>query len=149
MNKHEFAASLAERCDFSKAEASRALDGILGALTDALTDRDEVSFPGWGKFSAQHRRGREARDPRQPNRRIHVAPGYVPKFKPGANLRREVQGAFADARGSGTNGSSRSSDGHRNGADAGAEPKRIDNERVQERVEVPAVSGVWRPLAAR
>jgi DNA-binding protein HU-beta len=93
VNKGEFATVLAERTELSQAAAHRALDGILDTLTEVMVDRDEVSFSGWGKFSAQRRKGREAHDPRDPSRTIHVAAGYVPKFKAGAVLKREIQAA--------------------------------------------------------
>jgi DNA-binding protein HU-beta len=93
VNKGEFAAALAERTELSKADANRALDGILDALTEAMAEHDEVSFSGWGKFGAQRRKGRDAHDPRNPGRTIHVAPAYVPKFKAGSVLKREVQEA--------------------------------------------------------
>jgi DNA-binding protein HU-beta len=96
VNKGEFAEVLAERTELSKAAATRALDGILDTLTEAMVERDEVSFSGWGKFSAQRRKGREAHDPRNPQRTIHVAPAYVPKFKAGSVLKREVAGQFRD-----------------------------------------------------
>jgi DNA-binding protein HU-beta len=91
VNKGEFATELADRTELSKADANRALDGILDTLTQAMAERDEVSFSGWGKFSAQKRKGRDANDPRDPGRTIHVAPGYVPKFKAGSVLKREIR----------------------------------------------------------
>lgn len=94
MNKGEFAAALADRTQLSKADANRALDGILDTLTEAMAEHDEVSFSGWGKFGAQRRKGRDAHDPRNPRRTIHIAPGYVPKFKAGSVLRREIQEAL-------------------------------------------------------
>jgi DNA-binding protein HU-beta len=93
VNKGEFATVLAERTELSQAAAHRALDGILDTLTEVMVDRDEVSFSGWGKFSAQRRKGREAHDPRDPSRTIHVPAAYVPKFKAGAVLKREIQAA--------------------------------------------------------
>jgi len=96
VNKGEVAEVLAERTELSKAAASRALDGILDTLTEVMAERDEVSFAGWGKFSAQRRKGRVAHDPRNPQRTIHVAPAYVPKFKAGAALRRELAGQSSE-----------------------------------------------------
>ena len=87
VNKGEFAQVLAERTELSKAAAGRALDGILETLTEAMVERDEVSFTGWGKFNTQRRKGRDAHDPRNPQRIIHVAPAYVPKFKAGSVLK--------------------------------------------------------------
>jgi DNA-binding protein HU-beta len=97
VNKGEFAEALAERTELSKAAASRALDGILDTLTEAMVERDEVSFSGWGKFSTQRRKGREAHDPRNPGRTIHVAPAYVPKFKAGSVLKREIAALVPEA----------------------------------------------------
>jgi DNA-binding protein HU-beta len=94
VNKGDFATVLAERTELSKAEAHRALDGILSTLTEVMADHDEVSFSGWGKFSAQRRKGRDAHDPRNPQRTIHISPGYVPKFKAGSILKREIQAAL-------------------------------------------------------
>jgi len=149
VNKHEFAVNLAERCDFSKAEASRALDGILESLTDVLTDRDEVSFPGWGKFSVQYRRGREASDPRRPNRRIHVPPGYVPKFKPGSNLRRDVQDAFVGANGDQAPDDQGAGTATTTLSSAGADATRNGDARAEQHEEALTAPGVWRPLANR
>jgi DNA-binding protein HU-beta len=93
VNKGEFATVIVDRTELSKAAANRALDGILDTLTEAMADHDEVSFSGWSKFSAQRRKGRDANDPRNSERTIHIAPHYVPKFKAGAVLKREVQAA--------------------------------------------------------
>jgi DNA-binding protein HU-beta len=97
VNKGEFTIALAERTELSKADANRALHSILETLTEAMVEHDEVSFSGWGKFSAQRRKGRAAHDPRNPQRTIHVAPGYVPKFKPGSVLKREINEALPAA----------------------------------------------------
>jgi DNA-binding protein HU-beta len=98
VNKGEFAEVLAERTELSKAAANRALDGILDTLTEAMVERDEVSFSGWGKFSAQRRKGRDAHDPRNPGRTIRVAPAYVPKFKAGSALKRELAALVTEPR---------------------------------------------------
>jgi nucleoid DNA-binding protein len=93
VTKQEFTGTLADRCEFSKAQAGRALDAILDVIQEALIDHDEVSLPGFGKFTAQKRRGRDATDPRNPGRTIHIAPSYAAKFKPGVALRRAVSEA--------------------------------------------------------
>lgn len=94
MNKGEFATALVDRTELSKADANRALDAILNTLTEAMAERDEVSFTGWGKFGVQRRKGRDAHDPRNPRRKIHVAPAYVPKFKAGSVLKRDIHEAL-------------------------------------------------------
>src|SRR5438045_106837 len=99
MNKQEFTEQLAERSDFSKAEAGRAVDAILETVTESLAERDEVSLPGFGKFVAQRRRGRDGSDPRHPDKKIRIPPAYVPKFRAGTALRRAVESSAAGAAG--------------------------------------------------
>jgi DNA-binding protein HU-beta len=147
VNKGEFATLLAERTELSQAAAHRALDGILDTLTDVMVDRDEVSFSGWGKFSAQRRKGREAHDPRDPSRTIHVAAGYVPKFKAGAALKREIQDAqpadLPKSQAARPGQQAAASDNSSSGSDRSA-AKGTNGHGGQDRLP-----GRWRPLAER
>jgi DNA-binding protein HU-beta len=144
VNKGEFATALADRTELTKADANRALDGILDSLTEAMADHDEVSFSGWGKFSAQRRKGREAHDPRDPRRTIRVAPGYVPKFKAGAVLKREVQAA-QPARPQSESARSTPPAANREATGGAARSAaEADNGRGQDRSP-----GRWRPLGER
>ena len=145
MNKVEFAALVADRTELSKAAAGRAVDGILDTLTEAMVERDEVSFVGWGKFSAQRRKGRDAHDPRNPQRTIHVAPGYVPKFKPGSVLKREIHAALA-AEPQPDEGTSGQATTQRATAKA---QKPDETERHDNLRETDRSPGRWRPLARR
>jgi len=146
VNKGEFAQVLAERTELSKAAATRALDGILDTLTEAMVERDEVSFTGWGKFNAQRRKGREAHDPRNPQRTIHVAPAYVPKFKAGSVLKREIAEQFTeqpDAVPSGRRATARA------GAPTPAEADGEARPLAESQDGHDRVSSGWRPLAQR
>jgi DNA-binding protein HU-beta len=147
VNKGEFAQVLAERTELSKAAAGRALDGILETLTEAMVERDEVSFTGWGKFNTQRRKGREAHDPRNPQRIIHVAPAYVPKFKAGSVLKREIAGEFTETRyGAGRSGQPATV---RVGAPTPAEADREAPTGNESQSGHDRVSSGWRPLARR
>jgi len=139
VNKSEFVELLAERTDLSKAAATRSLDGILDTLTEVMVDRDEVSFSGWGKFSAQRRKGREAHDPRNAQRTIHVPAAYVPKFRAGSVLRREI--------------AAQSERGQPEAVASGRErnaptPPRTDSHQGEPDGNGRA-PGTWRPLAQR
>jgi DNA-binding protein HU-beta len=90
MTKQEFVETLAERCEFSKADAGRALDAILDSLTEVMTDGEEVSFTGFGKFLSQRRRARDGVNPQDPSQKIRIRAANVPKFRPGASLRAAV-----------------------------------------------------------
>lgn len=91
MNKQELVEEMSERCDFSKAAANRAVDSILDTITNGLRTGDEISFPGFGKFLTQKRKAREAQDPRDRSRTVHVSAATVPKFRAGTNLRTAVE----------------------------------------------------------
>lgn len=95
VNKQELVEEVSERCDLSKAAANRAVDSILDSITDGLQTGDEISFPGFGKFLTQKRKAREARDPRDGSRTVHVSAATVPKFRAGTNLRAAVESVEA------------------------------------------------------
>jgi DNA-binding protein HU-beta len=90
VTKQEFVENLALRCEFSKAEAGRAVDAILDSLTAVMADGEEVSFIGFGKFLSRRRRARDAVNPQDPSKKIRVRAAHVPKFKPGTTLREAV-----------------------------------------------------------
>jgi len=152
VNKGEFAVVIADRTELSKAAASRAVDGILETLTEAMAEHDEVSFAGWGKFSAQRRKGRDARDPRNPRRTIHIAPAYVPKFKAGAALRREIQdGVLAEPQpNGGSSGQAASPTPSKpDGSAEDAPPTAESREGHDNQSKTNWAPGQWRPLAQR
>lgn len=129
MTKQEVVDNLAERCDLSKADAGRALNAILESLTEALTDGEEVSFTGFGKFMSQRRRAREGVNPQDPSQKIRIRAANVPKFRPGSALR-EAVAQIPAASGSGDGG----------GAARGA--------REPETATSPG-SSEWKPLSER
>ena len=97
MNKQEFVDDLAERCEFSKAEAGRAVTAILDSLTEVLADGEEVNFTGFGKFVSQRRRARQGVNPQDPSQKIRIRAANVPKFRPGTALREAASQAPAGA----------------------------------------------------
>ena len=111
MNKQEFVEDLAERCEFSKAEAGRAVNAILESLTEAMADGDEVGFSGFGKFVSQRRRAREGVNPQDRTQKIQIRDANVPKFRPGTALRKAASQAPAPAAGSGRARAASSGDG--------------------------------------
>jgi DNA-binding protein HU-beta len=152
MNKQEFSDQIAERCELSKAAGARTVEAILETLTETLADRDEVALPGFGKFLAQKRRGREGTDPRNPERTIRIPSTYVAKFRPGSHLRQAVQdsdagraqrenpqpppsraAAASDAQDQGTNGRGSSTAGSSTAGSSTAK----------------RTAGGWRPLSER
>ena len=55
MNKSELIDAIAASADISKADAGRALDSTLEAVTGALKKGDSVSLVGFGTFAVKRR----------------------------------------------------------------------------------------------
>ena len=89
MNKAKLIDSVASAANLSKADAGRAVDAVVGAITSALSDGEQVSVVGFGTFSVKHRAARSGRNPRT-GETIQVAASNVPGFKAGKALRDAV-----------------------------------------------------------
>lgn len=63
MNNAELADSVAASLDLSKADARKAVDAVIAAITDAAVKGDEVSIAGFGKFKVKATPAREGRNP--------------------------------------------------------------------------------------
>jgi len=86
VNKGEFVDKLAAKTGFSKKDARKALDAMIGLTTDALASNKEVLLTGFGKFEVRARKESRRINP-QTQRRITVPKKVVPAFKPGKNLK--------------------------------------------------------------
>ncbi len=89
MNKAKLIDSVASAANLSKADAGRAVDAVVGAITSALSDGEQVSVVGFGTFSVKHRAARSGRNPRT-GETIQIAASNVPGFKAGKALRDAV-----------------------------------------------------------
>ncbi len=89
MNKAELIDAVAESADLSKASATRALDGALDAILNALKGGDQVTLVGFGTFSVRARAARTGRNPRT-GEPIQIKASNVPGFKAGKALKDAV-----------------------------------------------------------
>ncbi len=89
MNKSELIDSIATSADISKADAGRALDATLEAITNTLKAGDQISLIGFGTFSVKDRAAREGRNP-QTGETIQIKASKVPGFKAGKALKEAV-----------------------------------------------------------
>mgnify|MGYP000623782813 CR=1 FL=1 len=85
MNKSELIDAMAASADITKADAGRALDGFLKAVTEALNKGDSVALVGFGTFSVKERAERVGRNP-QTGREITIQAAKMAKFKAGKSL---------------------------------------------------------------
>ena len=89
MNKSELVDAIADDADISKADAGRALDAMMDAITKALKNDDSVSLVGFGTFSVKHRAARTGRNPRT-GESIQIKASNIPSFKAGKGLKDAV-----------------------------------------------------------
>ena len=89
MNKSELIDAIAASADISKADAGRALDATLEAVTGALKKGDSVSLVGFGTFAIKERAARTGRNP-QTGQPIEISAAKVPSFKAGKALKDAV-----------------------------------------------------------
>ncbi len=86
MNKNELIEAVAERTGLAKSDAARAVESVLGTLTEALKRGDTVALPGFGTFLSKERAARTGRNPRT-GESIAIPASRVPAFKAGKALK--------------------------------------------------------------
>jgi DNA-binding protein HU-beta len=85
MNKAELIESIAAYAKLTKADASRALDGTLEAISKSLKKGEKVVLVGFGTFQINQRKARLGRNPRT-EEIIKIPAKKVVKFKTGSEL---------------------------------------------------------------
>lgn len=90
MTKKELIDKIAKDAKISKSAAGKALDGVISGITNALKKGDKVTLVGFGTFCTAKRAARKVRNP-QTGETMKVAAKKVPKFKPGAELKKAVK----------------------------------------------------------
>ncbi len=86
MNKSELIDQVANAADLSKADAGRAVDAALEAITGALKQSEPVALVGFGTFLVRERAARNGRNP-QTGENIFIAASRAAAFKPGKALK--------------------------------------------------------------
>jgi len=90
MNKGEFIDRLADRTDLTKKEARGLLDAVLDLIQDTLLQGEDVKLVGFGKFAVRARKASSRINP-QTAQPIQVEAKVVPLFRPGKELKRQVE----------------------------------------------------------
>lgn len=91
MNKPELVAEIAGLSGLTKVDSEKALEAILGAITNALKNGDPVKLLGFGTFCTAKRAATIGRDPKT-GVPISIPAHVVPKFKAGQRLKDAVAG---------------------------------------------------------
>ena len=82
MNKTELTEAVAGQAGLTKADAGRALDAMIGAISKTLKKGDTVSLIGFGTFSVKKRAARTGRNPAT-GESIKIKASKTPSFKAG------------------------------------------------------------------
>jgi len=89
MNKADLIDAVADAADLSKAQAGRAVEALVDAVTGALKSGDQVSIVGFGSFLVRQREARKGRNPKT-GETIDIAASKAPAFKAGKALKDAV-----------------------------------------------------------
>ena len=91
MNQTELIAAVAERAGLTKADAGKAVEALVGTITDAMKQGEEVRITGFGTFGISERGERQGRNP-QTGAAITIAASRAAKFTAGKAVKDALNG---------------------------------------------------------
>ncbi len=89
MNKQDLVSAVADASGLTKADASKAVEGVFDTIAGALKKGDEVRLVGLGTFSVSKRKASTGRNPRT-GAPMNIPASSQPKFKAGKGLKDAV-----------------------------------------------------------
>ncbi|MEI7607008.1 MAG: HU family DNA-binding protein [Rhodospirillaceae bacterium] len=89
MNKTELSAHVAGAAGITRAEADKAVDAVLTAISAALGRDEDVTLVGFGAFTTESKPARQGRNPRT-GAAIEIPACRAPKFRAGKGLKEAV-----------------------------------------------------------
>ena len=89
MNKTELISAIAAESGLSKADATKAWNAAVNAITNAVKSGDKVALVGFGTFEVRERAERTGINP-QTKQTIKIAASKNPVFKAGKALKDTV-----------------------------------------------------------
>lgn len=89
MTKAELINLIAEKGEYSKKDAEKALSTVIDSISETLEKGEKISLVGFGTFEIRDRAAKEAINPltKEP---VHVPAKKVPAFKAGKALKEAV-----------------------------------------------------------
>ena len=89
MNKTDLIASIAESAELTKADATKAIDAAINAITESVNKGTKVTIPGFATFEKTSRPARKGRNP-STGAEIDIPAKNVVKIKAGKTLQDAV-----------------------------------------------------------
>ncbi|MDQ1314859.1 MAG: DNA-binding protein HU-beta [Pseudomonadota bacterium] len=91
MNRKELVDALAAKNESTKADAERAVAGLIDIISATLKKGDSLTLVGFGTFEVRKRAARTGRNPKT-GEELKIKASKVPAFKAGATLKATVNG---------------------------------------------------------
>ena len=89
MNKTELIAAVAEKADFAKKDAEKAVSAVLDTIIEKVAEGEEVRIVGFGTFERHERKERQGCNPRT-KEKMYIPASKVPAFKAGKAFKEAV-----------------------------------------------------------
>ena len=89
MNQADLIAAVAEHASLTRADAGKAVEALVGTITEALKRGEEVRIAGFGTFGISKRGQRQGRNP-QTGETIQIPAKTTLKFRIGKGLKDTV-----------------------------------------------------------
>jgi DNA-binding protein HU-beta len=89
MNKAELISAVAEKAELSKKDSEAAVNATLEAISEALSQGDDIRLVGFGTFEVKKREARVGRNPKT-KEAIQIPASKIPAFKAGKALKDAV-----------------------------------------------------------
>ena len=86
---------IADQRQLSEIDVDLAVNSILQRMASALANGERIEIRGFGSMTLHYRPPRVGRNPKTGNK-VHIPEKYVPHFKPGLGLRKQVNKENAD-----------------------------------------------------
>ena len=91
LNKNDLAGLVADESGLSTGDAKLAIEKTIEVIVRRVAAGDEVSLPGFGKFSTTERSARQGRNP-QTGETINIPASTAPKFSAASQFKNAVKG---------------------------------------------------------
>ncbi len=89
MTKTDLVNLIAEKAEFSKKDAEKALSTVISAITETLASGEKIQLVGFGTFEVRSREAKEGINPKT-KEKISIPAKKVPAFKAGKALKDAV-----------------------------------------------------------
>lgn len=86
LNKNDLVNTVVTETGLQRSDATKAVDSVFAAITEALRSGEEVRLVGFGTFSVSERAASQGRNPRT-GEIIDISASKQPKFRAGKGLR--------------------------------------------------------------